>query len=69
MATWRSVASGYGVLAMIPALPFERRQQLIDAAWGALVVALTVVIAAVALWLLAATVVGSVVLARWVEGV
>ena len=54
---------------MIPALPFERRQQLIDAAWGALVVALTVVIAAVALWLLAATVVGTVVLARWVEGV
>ncbi len=50
-------------------LTYERRQQLADALWGAVLVAATVVLTAVALWLVAAMAVGSVALARWLEGI
>lgn len=49
-------------------LTYERRQELVDAAWGAVMIALTVVLTVVALWLLAAMVVGSVCLGRWIGG-
>jgi hypothetical protein len=50
---------------MIPAISLERRQQLTDAAWGAVMVAFTITLTAVALWLAAAMIVGSVVIGRW----
>ena len=50
-------------------LTHERRQQLADALWGAVMVALTIVLTAVALWLVVAMAVGSVALGRWIEGV
>ena len=46
-----------------------RREQLVDAVFGAAMVALTVVLAVVALWLVVATVVGSVTLGRWIAEV
>ena len=49
-------------------LDYERRKQLADASWGAVMIALTVVLTAVALWLVAATVVGSVSIGRWIGG-
>ena len=49
-------------------LSYERRQQLIDACVGAAMVALTVVLAVVALWLVTATAVGSVVMGKWIGG-
>lgn len=49
-------------------LSYERRQQLIDAVFGAAMVALTVVLTAAVLWLAVAVVVGSVEMARWIGG-
>lgn len=49
-------------------LTYERRQQLADAAWGAVMIALTVVLTAVALWVVASVIVGSVTISRWVGG-
>jgi hypothetical protein len=50
----------------IPAISYERRQELRDAAWGGVAVAWTVVLSVALLWLCVAVVVGSVELARWV---
>jgi hypothetical protein len=50
-------------------LSAARREQLVDAIFGAAVVALTVVLTIAALWLVVATVVGSVTLGRWIAGV
>jgi len=53
---------------MLTHLTYERRQQLIDAVFGAAMVALTVVLAALALWLVTATVVGTVAMGKWIGG-
>lgn len=50
-------------------LTYERRQELIDATFGAAMVALTIVLAAALLWLAVALVVGSAVLGKWIAGV
>jgi hypothetical protein len=47
---------------------YERRRQLADAAWGAVAVALTVVLVIAAFWLVTALVVGSVAIGRWIGG-
>jgi hypothetical protein len=47
----------------------DRRQELIDATFGAAMVALTVVLTAALLWLAVAVVVGSVAMGRWIGGV
>lgn len=49
-------------------LSYERRQQLVDATFGAAMVALTIVLTAALLWLAVAAVVGSVCLGKWVGG-
>jgi hypothetical protein len=49
-------------------ITYERRQQLADAAWGAVMIALTGVLTAVALWLVVAMIVGSIALGRWAGG-
>jgi hypothetical protein len=52
----------------LASLTYERRQELIDAIWGAVMVAFTILLTALALWLAVAMVVGSVAMGRWLGG-
>ncbi len=49
---------------MIARLTTERREQLANAAWGSVFLALTIALAIAVLWIAAAAIVGSVVMGQ-----